>query len=350
MKSLKKVISRLWKSKFLVLIVLLVVGGVIYKVRANATPTQVEQTLITLQRQDLSKELQVSGRVQADEVATLRFQTGGKVSWVGVKPGDEVKRFQAIAKLDTQSIEKQIQKDLNAYQSSRLSLEQNREDNDVASNDLDKYSLSDEVKRLLEQDQLSLNSSVLNVEIAEISRRLATLTSPIDGIVTNMSFSVAGVNISGNDTITVVNPNTLYFEAEVDETDIGSIEVGQKATIELDAFPNQTIESTIAHIDFQSSSGMSGGTVYKVKFELPVDHLDYRLGMNGDVTIVLEHKNQINTIPIEALIQRDDHYFVHVNVNGVSEERAVTIGLETDDYVEITSGLTEHDQIIVPTI
>jgi hypothetical protein len=133
------------------------------------------------------------------------------------------------------------------------------------------------------------------------------LTAPFPGIITTSPTTTAGVQLLASDYFELINPDTLLFKAEVDEADIALIKLNQKATLNLDSHPDDSITSYVNYISYTSSQ-TSNGTVFLI--ELPLDSTRYgmdffRLGMNGDVAIELESKANVITIPLVALKERE---------------------------------------------
>ena len=159
-----------------------------------------------------------------------------------------------------------------------------------------------------------------------------------------------GVQLLASDYYEVVNPQSIYVVAEVDEADIGTVQVGQQARLTLDAFPDTTLTATVQKIAFTSSQS-ANGTVFKVEFLLDAGELQskLRLGMNGDLSVVLAERTQVVTVPVIATIEKDDQIFVQVKTSETTaEERPITVGLETDEYFEVLSGVTPDDLIVSP--
>ena len=229
----------------------------------------------------------------------------------------------------------------------RWDFDQIRENNLVTTDDYDRYSFTNTIERLIEQEQFLLNKTVTDVEIQDITNRWATLVSPIDGIVTSIDTPVAGVNVTTTDAITIVDPASLYFEVEIDESDLGSVSVGQTALIAFEAFPESTITGTISSIDFSGSTSDSGGVVFKAKLNFPITGREYRLGMTGDATITLQEKHNVVSIPIEAITEANDKKQVKILVNQQPQTKEISTGLETDTDAEITSGLQEGEVVVI---
>jgi macrolide-specific efflux system membrane fusion protein len=304
-----------------------------------------KDTVITPVVQNIKYDLTLAGSVSAAEIASLRFQNSGKLVWVGVKVGDRVKKWQAIASLDKEQLRKSLQTQFNNY---RTNLSQFWDTQDKYKDTI----ISDTVQRILDRTQYSLDNTVINYEIADMAIKESTLVSPIAGVVTAVEQPLTGTNITpATATFTIVNPESVYFKSEIDQADVTKIKIGQKATISIDAFPNLSFDSEITYISFIPVAGQSS-TVYEVRFKLPVDNkdLNYRLGMDGDVLITLEQEDEALVIPIDALNDDNGKNFVWVKENDKLIKKYVTIGIENDTEVQILEGLNSHDSVVIKKI
>ena len=245
---------------------------------------QEKQLINLVQSQEKKQEsLVLPGKIKAKTKVDLKFPTSGKLVWVGVKVGDRVKKGQAIAALDQRELKKRLQKALNRYLSERWNFEQTQDDYQDLK---DRHLLTETIKRILDQAQFKLNNAVLEVEINQLALEYATLISPIEGIVVRIDQPVAGVNITPAKAVfTIVDPKSLYFEAEADEEEVVQLQEGFRGKIVLDAYPDQEIDSQIELIEFTPLSE-KGTPTYAVHCLLPdKTGLNLRLGMNGEITI-----------------------------------------------------------------
>ena len=340
LKSLITTIKKRWKLSLG--IVLIIALGIFFTVRSKASSV-VELKFAHPITQNITKTLDVSGHIDAKEKVRLRFIAGGKLTYIGAKEGDLVKKWQTIATVDKATLEKQLGQDLNTYMQERWDWETLQDANK------DKTLLTNE-QRSEDKNQWDLENTVLNVEIRDIAIKNSALYSPIEGILTVAPTSVAGMQILASDYFEIVNPKTLTFRAAVDESDIALVQAGQKTKLILDALPDEELTTSVSYISYVSTE-TSGGTAFIVEFPLTETQVSQllRIGMNGDAKILLEEKENVLTIPAVALIQRDDKMYVNVKTGeNQSEEREVTVGLETDELAEILSGLSESDEIVVP--
>lgn len=337
--SLINILKKKWK---LVLILLIVLGIVLLVINAK-NKNKVELIFEKPVTQSITKTLDVSGHVDAKEKVRLRFPAGGKLTYVGAKEGDIVKKWQTVAAIDKATLQKQLDQDLNNYMKERWDWEEVVDENrDQA------LTLSE--RRSQDKDQWDLTNTVLTVEIRDLALQNTSLYSPFEGILTTAPTSVAGMQVLATDYFEIVNPNTLVFRAAVDESDISNIVVGQKATLVLDAFEDIEINTEVSYVSYTSTEA-SSGTSFIVEFPLSQTEIEQilRIGMNGDIKILLEEKENVLTIPSIALIERDGITYVMVKSGeNKSEEREVEIGLETDETVEVISGLSESDEVVIP--
>lgn len=335
-------LTRLLRKYWWVLLLLIVVGG--FLVIRSRSMAKAEYAFEKPQSRTVEETIEVSGRVDATRKATLKFLGGGKVTYLPVQEGQTVRKWQTIASIDASDLKKSLQKDLNDYMSSRLTFEQGKEDRkDLA--------LTDAVRRLADMSQFTLNNSVIDVELANIALKNASLYSPLDGIVTKVPVDTAGVQITAADAFEIVDPTSLIFEAEVDEIDIGRVSEGMEVRITLDAYPDKPITGTIYDIALaaRASTSSSGGTVFPIKVLLPqADIFTYRLGLNGTMHIIRARAQGALSVPVSATLEKDEKTYVLVRTTGdKTEEREVKIGTQGDEYVEILSGLSLEDEIAI---
>lgn len=207
--------------------------------------------------------------------------------------------------------------------------------------------VGDKLKRLIDKAQFGLNTSVLNVELQSISKEYSYLASPISGIVTKVSSPYAGVNIGVTSTFEVVNPDTIYFSASADQTEVPKLYVGQDATILMDAYSEEPIRATVTSLSFTPKVGETG-TIYETKLRFGSDNiaLKYRLGMTGDAEFVTKEYVSRLAVPPQYIKTELKKKYVTKIVKGKKVKTEVTIGEEADTLVEIKSGLKDGDMII----
>lgn len=312
----------------------------IFFIRPRFFTSQTTTSHTQVKRGDLASELTLSGKVDADEHVTLQFQTGGMLTYVGVKQGDFVKKGQLIASLDSRSIRKTINKYLNTYKKERSTFDQ-------AKDDTKDSVLNDKVRRVLDENQSDLNNSVLDVELQSIALEFSNLYSPIDGVVTRVDSPLAGVNISAAAPaqFEIVDPLSLYFTVSADQTEVINLFEGQNGSVSFDAYPDEKIPGVISSIAFSPKKDETG-TVYEVKVSIPSAgnaNYKYRLGMTGDITFTTKEVKNVLYVPLSYV--KTDNTGKYVYRDTKQTKQYIRTGLETDTDVEITNGLKEEDMI-----
>lgn len=308
-----------------------------------------KDTLVQVQTKNIKSNLTLAGSINAGEIASLHFQNPGKLVWVGVKVGDRVKKYQAIASLDKEQLRKSLSAQYNNY---RTQLSQFQDTQDTYKKTKENLLVTDTIQRILDRTQYSLNNSVISYEIADMAIKESTLVSPIAGVVTGIDQPLTGTNIVPTTAgFTIINPESIYFRAEIDQADVTKIKVGQTATLKIDAFPDSTFDSNITYISFIPVSGQSS-TVYEIRLRLPVDNRDlaYRLGMDGDALITLEQQDNALVIPLDALNDDNGKNFVWMKNGNNLTKKYVTTGIENDTEIQILEGLNPNDSIVIKKI
>ena len=174
----------------------------------------------------------LEGKIVASQTTSAKFSISGKLDSLRCKPGDTVKKGQLLASLDKGELQTYLDRALKQYDIERALFDEKQKEN-----------LTDYEKRKFQD---SLDISVKNVELAKINVDATNLYASINGIVTQIDNSQPGDYITpAGFVITIVNPESLYFQAIAQETDIPTISVNMKGKIKLKAFPDRTIEGSI---------------------------------------------------------------------------------------------------------
>lgn len=306
--------------------------------QAEVQKTASLQRVVTVSRGQVELSLQVSGEVKADSRATLNYPASGKVAYMGVKEGDVVKKGQLLAYLDPGDLQAAERKAYYTY---------------LAADTYAKL-IEDQVKGHDSDETFTQKNSRVTAQTSRDSaydtwlttRRTlqnSQLVAPFSGVVTSVTATAVGDTASIADGISLVDPTSLYFSAEVDESDVGKVTESQKVEVSLDAFPKQKFEVNIGEVGFVSGISSTGATIYPVKLVFKKEDMPrLRLGMNGDAKIVLAVKENVLKLPVEAVVEGQ------VNPEGKDAKKVpVQVGLEGDTEVEIVSGLNEGAKVIL---
>jgi RND family efflux transporter MFP subunit len=333
------------KRWYLILIVVLIAGFIFYKNRSTAAAKN-KVDRYTIKRENLKEVLTLSGEIDASEKVSLKFQTSGRLAWVGVKEGDFVTKYQVIASLDQRDLKNRMNKYLNTYAVQRNSFEQGKDDNLDDQNALSQ-SIRDEAKRVLENNQYNLNNAVLDVEYQNLTLQYANLWTPIEGIVTHVSVPFSGVNITpaGAD-FEVVNPETLFFLVAAEQGDVINLKEGATGNISFDAFPEKKFKASIYYISFSPKEGETG-TVYELRLRLDDEamKLPLKLAMTGDIDFVIKEENKVLSVPSSFIKKDKKGSYVFIGSPTKKVKKYIEVSNEIDGKFVVTNGLTENEVI-----
>lgn len=171
--------------------------------------------------------------------------------------------------------------------------------------------------------------------------------APIDGTIILKSVE-PGQTFTGADAIFTMS-DKLTVKAQVDETDIAQIKLNSKAIIVLDAYPDNSIKARVDQLAFDAST-TNNVTTYAIDV-LPLETPDFmRSGMTANVTFYVNSKENILTIPAEALKVKDGRSFVLIQ--GPKKEEApievsIKTGISDGRNIEVLEGLSDDSVLMI---
>ncbi len=198
--------------------------------------------------------------------------------------------------------------------------------------------------------KLSISQKTKALQNAQESLDDYTIKSTIDGIVGEVGDVVVGQDISNSAKIATIISKNKVAEMVVNETDISKIKVGQKVNVGIDAIDGLSLVGEVAEID--AIGTVSSGVVsYNIKVALKTDDDRVMSGMSVSGVIIVETKSDVLLVPVDTVTENDDGSFsVKVMNNGVVTEQEVELGLTDDTSYEVTSGLTEGQEIVTKEV
>lgn len=194
---------------------------------------------------------------------------------------------------------------------------------------------------LAKVDQAQASVSLLNNKMSETN-----LKSPIQGQITGIN-KREGETVQSTDSVISLLP-TGPFQVEVDiyEEDIVDLKVDNFVTIELPAFPDQSFEGRVISVD-PAEKLIDGVVYYEVNIIFDTFSQGIKPGMTADVTIEADKKENVLTVPRGALEKINGANVIMILERGKAKERKIEIGLEGDEYVEVISGVSQGEQVII---
>jgi HlyD family secretion protein len=185
------------------------------------------------------------------------------------------------------------------------------------------------------------------------------VTAPFDGVFSTdfankrsnvlNSYPVGAKITAGTQLGAVASLDSMQLPVQVDELDLPSIKLGQKANVTVDALPGKVFEGEVSQVSSVGTT-TNGVTTYDVVVAVKNTDQSIKNGMTATAEILVQDKKNILVLPVEALQQQRGQRFVSLQkADGtIEKQHEVKIGLRSQTLVEITEGLNEGDKVIVP--
>lgn len=326
----------------------------------------------TVKKMNLSKTIQGTGSAYAGTTKEVSAGNNGTLSGLTVKVGDTVTKGQELFTCTSSELSKavtnaernltkakaQLSSDQAALAAAKTQLAADKSAVmvDSAKITTDEKTISD-AKSKISDDEYTVADAKSALSDAEDAAEGQTVTSPIAGTVTAVNSSNGDTLQAGKSVVTVTDMNTLKVNVSVDELDITSVKAGQTAAITFDALTGKTFTGSVESIA-QTGTTSNNVTTYAVAVSISKP-TGIRLGMNANVTIAIVSKNNALVIPEEALVEANSKKYVRVQSSGSSSGQntsssagsssltEIKTGIETEDYIEVTSGVSEGQIILV---
>jgi len=327
MTSLFQKLLKRKKLLAFILVIILVLGFYIknkYSSNAKVESTKIEKGVV-------SNELILSGEIKADEYAKLAFQGGGELSKVEVKEGDNVKKGQILARLNTNSLYQQLQSsqaDLRYYQTvlDRVYDQLKGHENDESFTQRETRTAAEAAK----------DKAYRANQVATQNLENNSLKAPFEGTVASITYPFTGINTTpAIPEIEVVNPKTLYFDVSADQTEVTDLKNDQKVNIILDSYPDEKLEGNITYIGLTPKADEIS-TVYKVRVNFQQANFDFtkfRIGMTGDAKIILSAKSEALNVPLKFV--KSDVKGKYLRVGNKNNKTYIETGIEGEDKIEV---------------
>lgn len=381
------------KKKYVIwAIIIIIIGGIFYlRIQSQNKLKYTEVKTSKAAMGDIKSYLSTTAAVKSKNSKDY-YGLSGKVLAVNVKTGDSVKAGQLLIKYDTPDLNTAVKQAQLQYDNSILAKQSEvNANNDMNSKmvDLDKQiadidakisaaqasknpqdaaavptlqsqrvqlkQTRDSLKLPFTEEQLkqgdnSITLAKITLDNAKtnLAKNTDSITADFDGIVTAVN---AVVGASGNPAmaaITVQDLSNLKGVIAVGKYDAAKLSIGQAAIIKTQS--NQ-YSGKISYIDPAAKQTVSAsGTDNTLNAEIDIQNPgnDLKVGFDTDVDILLGEASNVLKVPVEAIkTDKNDKNYVYIIQGNKALEKEVKLGIQSDTDVQITSGISEGDSVIL---
>jgi len=349
-----------------------------------ATAEPLALALSTVESRGLDRQLRVTGSLMAGEQADVSAEVAGRVTGTPVERGTQVATGALLVRISEAETSAQLlEAEANAGQiEARLGLEPGQgfdprrvpevmnaqsaldlaeaefsrirtllEDRVVSQSEYDQRRTQVEAARQghkvarngAEQSYRSLQAARARVELARKAVSDTAVRAPFNGLVAERAVSVGDYVTKGTRVATVVSISPIRVQLTVPEGAIAQIRAGQAVRLSVDAYPGETFNATVRFVSPSLRVDQRALTV-----EAVAENADGRLkpGLFATAAIQQEAPTPALTVPDTAVEAVAGTSRVYVVANGRADERIVTVGEKGPGFVEITSGVSEREQVV----
>lgn len=347
------------KIKWLVAALLLAAvaaGAYFYNQSQQASKNAVPVETVAAERLKMKSVVSATGTIRPVDSVEVSSKITARIKSVLVKENDTLKAGQTVATLDGKELE--TKQDQAGYKVLNTKAKYNRT--------AYLYSIGAKSQEELEDAEYEYSTAQSSLEGTQSDLAETVITAPMDGIVVGEPKTPGTMAVQGTSNPTVImriaDLSRKQIMAKIDETDIGNVKVGQNAVFTVDAYNGKTFTARVAKISqtdvdnswdtssSTTSSSSSSASVIYYYVTLDVEDAEGLLkpAMTARVEIHTAEKENALAVPLAALKTNNaGSYVVVQQPDGSLENRPVTTGIYSDEYVEITQGLEDGDRVSV---
>lgn len=354
-------------------------------------PSAVEPNYLTAiaERRDIQDTVLASGTIKAFKQVSVGAQASGQIKSLKVALGDQVKKGQLVAEIDSLTQENALKTAEAELEDTRAQLrakEATLKQSELAyqrqqqmlaqdASSRENYETAEATLNTTRADIAALKAQIdkgkISVDTARVTLGYTKITAPIDGTVVAI-VAQEGQTVNANQStptiIKVARMDTVTIKAQISEADVTRVHTGQQVYFTILGEPDKRYTTTLRSIEpapdsilqddtsttstTSTTSSTSTAIYYNGLLDVPNPDGKLRISMTTQVYVVLAEARNAVVVPSTALGERDvdGRYTVRVldaQGKGVATARKVRIGINTNANVQITEGLNAGERVVI---
>ena len=361
-------------------VVIVVVALLVWLLGGSSASSKVDFSTAKVEKGDISNSITATGSIEPVTEVEIGTQVSGIIDKIYVDYNSVVKAGEVIAEMDRVTLVNDLESAQGTYDAAKAEFDYQEKQFNRNQALHDKELISDTDFEESEYNYLNSKAKLAQskAELSKAQRNLsyATITSPIDGIVTSRDVEEGQTVASGFETPTLFNIaadlTKMQVVADVDEADIADVVEGGKVTFTVDAYPNDTFEGRVKQVRLgsenssSSESSSSSTTVVTYEVVISADNPDLKLKprLTANVTIYTQTRENVLRVPNKALRFTPEKSIIGKkrsiqDVNATSKvwvlsgdvfkAYAVETGLTDGSHTEILGGIDEGIYVVTGT-
>ena len=376
------------KKRFFILLGLLIAAGAAYYFFSSNSKQETTYLTESVTRGNVEKTVVASGSVESVNEVDVGAQASGKITKLYVKLGQEIKKGEMIADIDSTTQINTLNTKKAALVSYQAQLKAKRTAYDVALSSYNRLSklytqkatsldslntaksTLDNAKAEMEAIEANIKQAEIEVNTAETNVGYTKITAPMDGTVISVPVS-EGQTVNANQTtptiVTIADLSKMKIKPEISEGDITKVKAGQEVSFTILSDSQTVYHSVIDSVDpantttsdssstssstSSSSSSTTSAIYYYANVLIDTPDRTLRIGMTTENNIKIANAKDVLFVSNMAIQKRDGKSVVNIlNDKNQPEQREVETGVQNDFHTEIKSGLNEGEKVIVSQV
>jgi len=322
-------------------------------------PMSVE--LGAVKRADMAEHMTVVGNLIGAATVEAVPKVAGRLESISVRLGDRVRRGQMMAKIEDRELLEQVRQAQASYEVSAATIRQREADLRLAQTNLDRsknlYERQLIPKQTFDDTEARYQAAAAQLDLAKAQHSQAdarldelkinvantVITSPVNGFIGKRTLDPGAWVTPNSALLSVVDISLVRLVANIIEKDLRRISAGQRADVEVDAFPSETFRGRIARI-----SPVLDPATRTAQIEVEIENAQFRLkpGMYARVNFTVEQRSNTLVVPANALVDVQGTRGVFQPNGETAKFKPVKVGLSDEKLVEVSEGLAEGDRIV----
>lgn len=299
-------------------------------------------------RRTIVPQLHFSGSLDPEWQAQVAAKVDGRLEKVYVHEGDRVGKGQVLAILEQMDTDANLLSAKGSFLDAQTSLR--KAETDLARYEK-LYATGAVSQQVVDDYRFARDNAAAKLEAArgslqgmESKAAGTVVTAPADGIVAKRFYQEGYYAKAGTPLFAIADISMLKTTIHIPEGQVTGVKVGNEADIALPAYPGKKLVGKITRI-----APVADLPAHTFAAEVSVDNSEGLLaGVYANVSLIGEPREQVLTIPMHAIVMRDDQQTVFVaDAQGVVQRRVLSLGYSDDKVAEVLSGLDEKDTIVV---
>lgn len=371
--------KKYFKNSIIVLVAAIVVFFG-YKYFTTEKKASIAAQTVKLSKQNVTTSVTATGTVEPVDQVDVGTQVSGIINHIYADYNSPVKKGQLLAELDKTNLQESVNNALAQYNASLNELNYyqqnyNRQNNMYKSGVISKADY-EQAAYQVKNSQETVSQRKTALAQARTNLSYANIYAPIDGIILSREVE-EGQTVAATMTtptlFTIAKDITkMQVEANVDEADIGGVEVGQRVSFTVDAYPQEEFSGRVRQVRL-SATTESNVVTYTVIIDADNPEQKLKPGLTATITIFTQELKDIDTVPASAIAFSPDtetlqkyyqqnqitakipeiktgkgkeKYIWIKNNDGSLSQKQITIGINDGINIQVVSGLSGNEQIV----